>query len=109
MVKSQEKSEQKVKREGERCLDKAEAQRMKDEDGRIRWLRLQVDLTRAILYQDPELDLDSARTMVLELREKVLKEFPGKDDTFDLILLPRFERILRERWSGGLVDDGPVQ
>jgi len=109
MVKSKGKSEQKVKREGERCLEKAEAQRMKAEDGRIRWLRLQVDLTRAILYQDPELDLDSARTMVFELREKVLEQFPGKDDTFDLILLPRFERILRERWSGGLVDDGPVQ
>ena len=109
MVKSQEKSEKKVKREGKDGLDKGEMQRIKKEDCRIRWLRLQVDLTRAILYQDPELDLDSARTMVLELREKVLKEFPGKDDTFDLILLPRFERILRERWSGGLVDDGPVQ
>ena len=109
MVKCQEKSEQKVKMEREGSLDKGEVQRIKEEDCRIRWLRLQVDLTRAILYQDPELDLEAARTMVLELREKVVKEFPGKDDTFDLILLPRFERILRERWSGGLVDDGPVQ
>ena len=108
-MKSQGKSEKKVKRKGKGSLDKGEVQRIKEEEGRIRWLRLQVDLTRAILYQDPELDLDSARTMVLELRKKVLKQFPGKDDTFDLILLPRFDRILRERWSEGLVDDGPVQ
>ncbi len=82
---------------------------IEEEDRRIRWLRVEVDLTRAILYQDPELDLESARDMVLELRRKVLVQFPGKEDTFDLILLPRFERILRERWSKGLVDDGPVQ
>lgn len=105
-MKSQGKSERKVKRD---CLDGVQAQRIKEEDRSIRWLRLQVDLTRAVLYQDPDLDLDSARTIVLELRKKVLEQFPGKEDTFDLILLPRFERILCERWSRGLVDGGPVQ
>ena len=82
---------------------------VEDEERRIQWLRVQVDVTRAILYQDPELDLETAREMVVELRREVLKQFPGKEDTFDLILLPRFERILRERWGGGLVNEGTVQ
>lgn len=83
--------------------------RIEDEERRIQWLRVQVDVTRAILYQDPELDLETAREMVEELRNRVLKRFPGKEDTFDLVLLPRFDRILRERWGGGLVNEGPVQ
>lgn len=82
---------------------------IEEEERRIRWLRVQVDLTRAILYQDPELDLETAREMVVALRGRVLERFPGKEDTFDLVLLPRFERILRERWGGGLVNEGRVQ
>ena len=82
---------------------------IEEEERKIQWLRVQVDVTRAILYQDPELDLETAREMVKELRTRVLKRFPGKEDTFDLVLLPRFDRILRERWGGGLVNEGTVQ
>jgi hypothetical protein len=108
-VKCQEKSEKKVKKSRSVPERKNLESPIEEEERRIQWLRVQVDVTRAILYQDPELDLETAREMVLELRRKVLKQFPGKEDTFDLILLPRFERILRERWGGGLVNEGTVQ
>lgn len=90
-------------------MKEADLEGLEEENRRMRWLRVQVDVTRAILYQDPKLDLETARQIVLQLRSRVLGQFPGKEETFDLILLPRFERILRERWRGGLVDNGPVQ
>ena len=108
-MKSQEKSERKVKKEKRERLCGGELSGIKDEERRIRWLRLQVDVTGAVLYQDPELDLATARTIVLELRRTVLERFPGKEGAFDLILLPRFERILRERWGRGLFDGERVQ
>jgi hypothetical protein len=31
-------------------------------------------------------------------RRQALELFPGKADVFDLVLAPRFQRILDERW-----------
>jgi hypothetical protein len=108
-VKCQGKSEKKVKKGRGASGGIGREGSIEDEERRMRWLRVQVDVTRAILYQDPELDLETAREMVVALRGRVLKQFPGKEATFDLVLLPRFERILRERWGAGLVTAGRVQ
>jgi hypothetical protein len=68
---------------------------------RMRWI---VDLALAELYQDSNLSLEDARRLVLNTKQAVLKLFPGKEGTFNLILLPRFERVLFERWGKGMSD-----
>ena len=73
-----------------------------EENKKIRWLRLLVDSTVARLYQDETLVLHSARELVWQIRHRVLEVFPGKETTFDLVLLPRFDRVLKERWGEGV-------
>ncbi len=77
-------------------------QEIEEENRRLRWLRIQSDFLKAVLYQDRRLTLKSARKLVYDFRQRVLEAFPGRAETFDLVLLPRFERILRERWGEGL-------
>ena len=60
-----------------------------------------VDLTTSILYQDPTLKLEQARALIRNTEKAVLGMFPDKQLTFDIVLLPRFERILKERWVEG--------
>lgn len=79
-----------------------DAEALREENRRVAWLRWKGDLLRAVLYQDSSLDLSAARQLVSVFREEVAERFPGKEGTFDLILWPRFDRILRERWGEGL-------
>lgn len=92
-MKSQPKSEGKGKVDGEALAQ---------ENRNLQWLRFQTDLLKAVLYQDRSLSLDDARHLVHSFRRRVLEVFPGQEHTFDLILLPRFDRILRERWGQGV-------
>ncbi len=71
-----------------------------DEARRMRRLRATADLTAAILRQQTPLTEEEARSLIAATRRSVLELFPGSECTFDLILKPRFERILRERVIG---------
>ncbi len=73
---------------------------IQEEKRRIRRLRVLVDLTTSVLYQDAALTLEEAQQLVRGAEKAILKMFPDKQQTFDLVLRPRFERILRERWGG---------
>ncbi len=64
-----------------------------------RRVRFLVDLTAACLMQDATMSLGEAVRMVQSLRGAVLQLFPGSGPTFDLVVRPRFERILAERWG----------
>ncbi|HLV01432.1 MAG TPA: hypothetical protein VKZ59_09205 [Acidobacteriota bacterium] len=75
---------------------------VEEEKKKMRRLRFLVDLTTGVLYQDSSLSLSESRQMVENLRRAVLHMFPDKGGTFDLVLLPRFDRILRERWGQGV-------
>ncbi len=74
---------------------------IQEEKEKIRRLRCLVDLTTSVLYQDYSLTLEEARQVVENTEKIILKMFPDKQQTFDIVLLPRFERILRERWGQG--------
>ena len=74
---------------------------IREERKKLRRLRLLVDLTTSILYQDRNLTLEEARQMIRTTEKSILRMFPDKQETFDIVLLPRFQRILRERWGGG--------
>ena len=74
---------------------------IQEEKKKIRRLRMLVDLTTSVLYQDSSLTLEEARQIVRGTEQAILEMFPDKQQTFDIVLLPRFERLLRERWGGG--------
>ena len=75
---------------------------IQEENRRLRRMRFLVDLTLSVLYQDPRLTLGEARQMVRRTERAVLGMFPDKEFTFHLLLMPRFERVLRERWGKGM-------
>ena len=55
-----------------------------------------VDLTSALLHQQPLTD-ESAHQLIEATRTSVLSLFSDSEEQFNLIYLPRFYRILRER------------
>lgn len=75
---------------------------IEEEKKKIRRLRFLVDLTTSVLYQDASLTLEEARELVRSTERTILTMFPNKQQTFNIVLLPRFERILRERWGKGM-------
>ncbi len=79
------------------------AEALRDEDRRIRQLQVVVSLALSVIAQT---DMEAARAweMVWATRRTALHLFPGKERAFDLIYLPRFLRLLDERFPG----DGEV-
>jgi hypothetical protein len=69
------------------------------EDKMIRRLRFLVNLTFATLAQDDSLTLEEAWEHVIALKGAAVAMFPGKEATFDLIYMPRFSRLLAERYG----------
>jgi hypothetical protein len=79
--------------------DDDRASKLADEDKLIRRLRFLVELTFATIAQDNYLTLDQAWEHVSALKGAAVAMFPGKEDTFDLLYLPRFSRLLQERFG----------
>jgi hypothetical protein len=68
------------------------------EDKMIRRLRFLVNLTFATIAQDDSLTLEQAWEHVNALKGAAVAMFPGKEATFDLLYMPRFSRLLAERY-----------
>jgi hypothetical protein len=66
-----------------------------EEERRARELRAAVDLACAVLRQGG-LGRAEAEALVAAVKRRALELFPGKEDVFDLVLAPRFRRILDE-------------
>jgi hypothetical protein len=64
----------------------------------IRRLRFLVELTFATIAQDDSMTLEEAWEHVRALKAAAVTMFPGKEQTFDLLYLPRFSRLLAERF-----------
>lgn len=77
---------------------------LREENRRIRHMRILVDLTAQILAEDPGLKLCEALRLVEAARSAVVRMFPGKEDTFDLVIRPRLERIIMERFQLASLD-----
>jgi len=61
----------------------------------VRQLRMVVDLTSAVLMQG-RLSRREAEDLVAATRRRALELFPDKEETYALILAPRFARLLDE-------------
>jgi hypothetical protein len=66
-----------------------------DERRRLRVLRTVVDLTTNVLAQG-RMTRAEAEDLVAATRRQALELFPDKAATYDLILAPRFARLLDE-------------
>jgi hypothetical protein len=68
---------------------------VEDEQRRADRLRRAVDVACAVLRQG-RLSRTEAAGMVAALRGQALSLFPGKGEVFDLVLAPRFARLVDE-------------
>ncbi len=71
---------------------------IRDEEKKMRRLRTIVDLTAAVLAQE-KMTIDEALDLINATKRTVLRLFPGKEHTYNIIYGRRFERILRERFE----------
>jgi hypothetical protein len=76
----------------------ATAEELKEEERRLKQLRLVVGLTMSAISQT-NLSLEEASQMVAATRRLALRLFPGKEHAFDLIYQPRLRRLLAERFG----------
>lgn len=68
---------------------------VREEHRRMRHLRLLVDFTAQLIMQS-RMSREEAERVVESMRCQVLRLFPGKETTYDIIYKPRFERLIRE-------------
>jgi hypothetical protein len=66
-----------------------------DERRRLRQLKMVVDLTANVLAQG-RMTRAEGEALVAAARKRVLELFPDKAETYELILAPRFARLLEE-------------
>ena len=69
-----------------------------EEDRRVRHARTLVHLALSAIAQT-DMTLADAEQMTAAVRGAILRLFPGKELAFDIIYLPRFRRLLVERYG----------
>ncbi len=74
------------------------AEEIKEENRKIRIFRFISDLTMQRLYTE-SLTIEEAREAVSQLGQIARNLFPGKGDVFDLVIAPRMERVIEERFG----------
>jgi len=78
---------------------------VKEENRKIRYLRFLVDFSILSIQQD-DLILEEAQGIVENVKRAACSLFPGKEETFELIYRPRFNRVIRERFEFPLESGG---
>lgn len=71
---------------------------LRDENRRIRRLRLLVDLALEYI-ENQMLTHDEAIKIVEGVRRHAISLFPGKERAFDIIYAPRFKRLLNAKFK----------
>jgi hypothetical protein len=71
---------------------------IREEEQKMRRLKFIVDLTEAVLMQS-ELTLQESWNLVDQTKKAALALFPDKESVYKLIYLPRFRRIIDERFT----------
>jgi len=72
-----------------------------EENRRVRFLRFLVDFSIASI-QESNLTHEEALRVVEDVKRAACGLFPGKEETFDLIYRPRFNRVIGERFERSL-------
>ena len=74
---------------------------LREENRRIRILRFMTDLTQQRLFIE-RMTLCEARQAVVDLGKVAERMFPGKKSVFELVIAPRMERVIKERFGGDM-------
>ena len=69
-----------------------------EETRKIRRLQMVVNMVTQVIAQDPTLGVEEASEMVADTRRVALAMFPDKELAFNLIIWPRLQRLMRERY-----------
>jgi hypothetical protein len=75
----------------------ATSEDIREEEIRMIRLRVRADLTAYRLGHAPMTRVEGLR-LIEQTRQDIVELFPGKEEVFDLVLRPRFLRILNERF-----------
>ena len=70
---------------------------IREENRKVRCLQVVVGLVMSTLRQS-ELPVEEAAELVAATRRFALTLFPDKEDAYDLIYAPRFQRLLAEKY-----------
>jgi hypothetical protein len=71
---------------------------IREENRKIRFLRYLVDFSLLSIQQE-DLTLEEALKVVEDVKHAACNLFPGKEETFELIYRPRFDRVIQERFG----------
>jgi hypothetical protein len=71
---------------------------VEEENRKVRYLRFLVDFSVLSIQQD-DLLLKEALQLVEDIKKAACNLFPGKEETFELIYRPRFNRVIQERFG----------
>ncbi len=71
---------------------------IRGENRKLRYLRFLVDFSILSIQLD-DLVLEEAQEMVENVKRAACSLFPGKEETFELIYRPRFNRVIGERFG----------
>lgn len=77
---------------------KIDEKEIREENQKIRYLRFLVDFSILSIQQD-DLLLEEALMQVEEVKRVASYLFPKKEETFELIYRPRFNRVIQERFG----------
>jgi hypothetical protein len=75
-----------------------EEKEIREENRRIRYLRFLVDFSVLSIQLD-DLSLEEAQGIVENVKRAACRLFPGKEETFELIYRPRFDRVILGRFG----------
>ena len=71
---------------------------VQQENRKIRYLRFLVDFS-IVSIQQGDVSLGEALRVVEDVKRVGCTFFPGKEETFELIYRPRFNRVIQERFG----------
>lgn len=69
-----------------------------DELRRIRRLQMMISMIVQVIYEDPRLTIEEASAMAANAKRAALNMFPEKELAYDLLMRPRLQRALHERF-----------
>ncbi len=75
-----------------------EEKAIKEENRKIRFLRLLVDFS-VLSIQQNEISFEEALKIVEDVKRAACNLFPGKEETFELIYRPRLNRVIQARFG----------
>ena len=75
-----------------------EEREIREENRKVRFLRYLVDFSLLSIQQE-DLTLQEVFKVVEDVKRAACNLFPGKEETFELIYRPRFDRVIQERFG----------